>query len=131
MGLQLRPAMAPMLESSSSNMAGTLTNERWEQLAKDLWMSHSHPPDAKPETLKSKIWDPLEAESFNWRSLAFLESLQILEWYGVWPHSLRKVLLTTGQLSMARIHGGCSEPSGNPHRNFRGCEATSSCSHME
>ncbi len=79
MGLQLRPAMAPAPDTSTSNMAAASTNERWEQLAKELWLSESNTLHAKAEILKSRIWDPLAAEAFSWRSLAFLESLQILE----------------------------------------------------
>lgn len=88
MGLQLRPAMAPARESSSSNIAGSLTSERWEQLAKELYLSKSNTPIAKAETIKSRVWDPLEAEAFSWPSLAFLESLQILERYGEDRYSL-------------------------------------------
>ena len=82
MGLQLRPAMAPALESSTSTMDGTMVGESWEQLAEDLWLSESHAPSPRPEILKSKIWDRLEGEAFSWRSLSSLESLQILERYG-------------------------------------------------
>lgn len=89
MGLQLRPAMAPVLDSAtSSNMTCTSASERWEQLAKDLWLDQSSCPDVKAETLRRRIWDPLEAEAFNFRSLAFLESLQILERYGEWQYPL-------------------------------------------
>lgn len=82
MGLQLRPAMAPALDSSTSNMNGTPASESWEQLAKDLWLSKSNPPSSRPDLVKSRIWDALEAEAFSWRSLSFLEGLQILERYG-------------------------------------------------
>jgi intron-binding protein aquarius len=79
MGLQLRPAMAPALDSSASNMDGTSTSAVWEQVANEIWLSESNTRNAKPEVIKSRVWDPLEAEAFSWRSLAFLESLQILE----------------------------------------------------
>jgi hypothetical protein len=79
MGLQLRPAMAPALDSPTSNMTGMSMSQSWEQLAKELWLSESDARNAKPEVIKSKVWEPLEAEAFGWRSLAFLESLQILE----------------------------------------------------
>jgi Intron-binding protein aquarius N-terminus len=81
MGLQLRPALAPALDSSASNMASTSTSEQWEQVAKQLWLTKFHTSNAKPEIIKSRIWDPLEAETFDARSLALLESLQILEGY--------------------------------------------------
>lgn len=82
MGLQLRPAMAPALDSSISNMAGVATHERWEKLAEDLWLSSPKALDTRPETVKNRIWDPLESEKFDPRSLSLLESLQILERYG-------------------------------------------------
>jgi intron-binding protein aquarius len=84
MGLQLRPAMAPALDSSTSNMNDTSASagERWEEVAQDLWLGKSTPLSLRPELVKSRIWDPLEAEAFSWRSLSFLEGLQILERYG-------------------------------------------------
>ncbi len=81
MGLQLRPAMAPALESSTSTMNGATAGESWEQLAEDLWLSESQAPNRRAEVLKSKIWDRLEGEAFSWRSLSLLENLQILERY--------------------------------------------------
>ncbi|ERF69659.1 hypothetical protein EPUS_03651 [Endocarpon pusillum Z07020] len=71
--------MAPALESSTSNMTGAPAGESWEQLAEDLWLSGLNAPNSRPEIVKSKIWDRLEGEAFNWRSLSSLESLQILE----------------------------------------------------
>jgi intron-binding protein aquarius len=89
-GLQLRPAMAPALDNSTSTMNGMSTNERWEQLVTELWLSQSNTRKEKPDTIKSMVWDPLEAEAFSWRSLSYLESLQILERYGdeKHPHNL-------------------------------------------
>ena len=74
--------MTPALESSTSNMTGASAGESWEQLAEDLWLSALNAPNSRPEIVKSKIWDRLEGEAFNWRSLSSLESLQILEGYG-------------------------------------------------
>lgn len=81
MGLQLRPAMADALDSSTSNMNDTSMTEQWEQLAKDLWLSTSSASNVRPEIILRKIWEPLVAEAFNWRSLDILERLQILERY--------------------------------------------------
>jgi hypothetical protein len=81
MGLQLRPAMAPAMDSSTYGMAGTSTGGKWEQLARELWPSEDATRDARSETIMSRIWDPLEAEAFDPRSLTLLEGLQILEWY--------------------------------------------------
>jgi intron-binding protein aquarius len=88
MGLQLRPSMAPALDSSTSNMNDTPASgsasagEGWEQVAQELWLGKSTTPSPRPDLVKSRIWDPLEAEAFSWRSLSLLESLQILERYG-------------------------------------------------
>ena len=81
MGLQLRPAMAPAMDSSTYNMAGTSIDGKWEQLARELWSSEEATRDVKPETVRTRILDPLEAEAFNSRSLGLLEGLQILERY--------------------------------------------------
>jgi Intron-binding protein aquarius N-terminus len=81
MGLQLRPASAQGMQSPKSKMADKSANERWEHLARDLWLPRSTTQDARAETIKSRIWDSLEAEAFNLRSLSALENLQILEQY--------------------------------------------------
>lgn len=103
LGLQLRPAMAPAMDSSASSMNVNPSTEGWEQLARDLWPSEAATRNVRPETIKKKIWDPLEAESFASRSLAILESLQILEWYeiGKEQNSAANVPLTRIQVSMA------------------------------
>jgi intron-binding protein aquarius len=88
MGLQLRPAMAPALDSSTSNMndisasGSASAGEHWEQVAQELWLGKSTTPNSRPDLVKSRIWDPLEAEAFSWRSLSLLESLHTLERYG-------------------------------------------------
>lgn len=97
MGLQLRPAMAPAMDTSTSNMTGTSGNAKWEQLAEELWLSRSHTSNAKLENVKSRIWDPLEAAAFNWRSLATLESLQILERYVNEQHMFGECFADKGQ----------------------------------
>jgi len=111
MGLQLRPAMAPALDSSTSNMNDTSASgsasvgEHWEQVAQELWLSKSTTPKPRPDLVKSKIWDPLEAEAFSWRSLSLLESLQILERYGG-DQSYASIgrYADNAKLSVARLH---------------------------
>jgi hypothetical protein len=81
MGLQLRPAMAAASDSSASNNTGSTTEERWVKLAQALWLNTTCPPDVKPETIKARVWDALEIESFDPRSISLLETLQVLERY--------------------------------------------------
>ena len=78
MGLQLRPALAPALETSASTME-TPVEEGWTPLARKLWLTPSATLKVKPETIQAEIWDPLEAEQFFSRALTTLENLQILE----------------------------------------------------
>ena len=92
MGLQLRPAMAPALDSSNSNMADVTPNERWSQLAGELWLSSSSARETRPDTIKSRIWDPLESDRFDPRSLSLLENLQILERYAKGDGNRAKLL---------------------------------------
>jgi intron-binding protein aquarius len=57
------------------------------QLAK-TWLKSSKKPTkvkVKPDLLKSDIWDVLEKEGFEFKSLLMLENLQILEKYGPPP----------------------------------------------
>ena len=78
MGLQLRPALAPALETSASSMDAPI-EEAWAAVARKRWLTESPSRKVKPETVKADIWDPLEAEQFPSRALTTLENLQILE----------------------------------------------------
>jgi len=54
------------------------------QLAKQHWLKPKKTKakvKAKPDVLKSEIWDVLEKEAFTFKSLLVLENLQILEKY--------------------------------------------------
>ncbi|KAF5962792.1 NAM7-nonsense-mediated mRNA decay, partial [Fusarium coicis] len=57
------------------------------QLARNHWLKAGKKP-AKPkvknDVLKQSIWDVLEREGFQYKSLLLLESLQTLESY-LWP----------------------------------------------
>ncbi|KAJ5400538.1 hypothetical protein N7465_011027 [Penicillium sp. CMV-2018d] len=55
----------------------------WVQLAKAHWLN-TKVRKAKPDVIKKQLWDPLEAEAFNSRSLLILENLNILEKF-LWP----------------------------------------------
>lgn len=56
---------------------------QWTQLARNHWLSRQS--KVKNEVIKNEIWDVLENEGFQFRSLLVLESLQLLERFA---HSL-------------------------------------------
>lgn len=68
--------------------------DRWWDLAQRLWLSDHPAHKIKPESIKTDIWDALEADRFSPRALATLENLQIVERYGHtrWPDSLEERL---------------------------------------
>ena len=51
------------------------------QLAKKNWLKDSGPSRFNPELLKSSVWDILEKDNFQFRSLLVLENLRFLEKY--------------------------------------------------
>lgn len=51
----------------------------WAVLAKKHWFKPVRSRKVKNEFLKTELWDVLEQESFEYRSLLILESLQLLE----------------------------------------------------
>lgn len=72
MGLQLRPIPSAM---------DAPLEDAWATLAQRLWSPGYSTGKVKPETVKTDIWDALEADRFSSRSLTTLENLQILEKY--------------------------------------------------
>ena len=56
----------------------------WKELAHLHWAKHDKPPKVKDEVIKNELWDILENEGFQLRSLLVLENLQILEKF-LWP----------------------------------------------
>ncbi|KAJ5734268.1 CWF11 family [Penicillium malachiteum] len=70
--LEARPTVVDFREDSP-----------WVQLAKAHWLD-AKVPKAKPDVIKQQLWDPLEKEGFNSRSLLILENLNILEKF-LWP----------------------------------------------
>lgn len=90
MGSQTRPAMAQGLDSRPT-VEDFREDSSWVKLAKTHWLEVSNVRKAKQDVIKKEIWDPLEAEGFNIRSLLTLENLSILEKYllaanGPWIH---------------------------------------------
>ncbi|KAJ5108835.1 CWF11 family [Penicillium angulare] len=70
--LEARPTVVDFREDSP-----------WVQLAKAHWLD-TKVRKAKPDVIKQQLWDPLEKENFNSRSLLILENLNILEKF-LWP----------------------------------------------
>lgn len=59
---------------------GVIEEDYWVQLAKKHWAEPtSKPRKVKGEVVKKEIWDVLDSEAFDFRSLVRLESLQLLE----------------------------------------------------
>lgn len=80
MGSQTRPAMAQGLDSRPT-VEDFREDSSWVKLAKTHWLEVPNVRKAKQDVIKKEIWDPLEAEGFNIRSLLTLENLSILEKY--------------------------------------------------
>jgi intron-binding protein aquarius len=56
-------------------------DNHFAQLAKNYWLKDSGSSRFNAELLKSSVWDVLEKENFQFRSLLILENLQFLEKY--------------------------------------------------
>ncbi|KAL3436340.1 P-loop containing nucleoside triphosphate hydrolase protein [Aspergillus tetrazonus] len=83
MGLQTQNAMAPGLDSRPT-VEDFRDDSPWVRLAKTHWLDAANVRKVKHDLIKKDIWDPLEAESFSFRSLLILENLNILEKF-LWP----------------------------------------------
>lgn len=106
----MTPAMAQSLESRPT-VVDFREESPWVQLAKAHWLN-TKVRKAKPDVIKKQLWDPLEAEAFNSRSLLILENLNILEKYVLSSHACRaNADLTVLQVSLADLHRGCVKSS--------------------
>ncbi|KAI9786178.1 MAG: hypothetical protein M1839_007588 [Geoglossum umbratile] len=76
---EVRPA------DSRPTVADLQGDNHYAQLAKENWLKDSGPSRFSPELLKKGVWDVLEKENFQFRSLLILENLQFLENY-LWPN---------------------------------------------
>ncbi|KAL4769678.1 P-loop containing nucleoside triphosphate hydrolase protein [Aspergillus nidulans var. acristatus] len=83
MGLQTQNAMASGLDSRPT-VVDFRDDSPWVRLAKTHWLDAANVRKVKHDVIKKDIWDPLEAESFSFRSLLILENLNILEKF-LWP----------------------------------------------
>ena len=78
----------------------------WSHLAEQHWLKPSSKTrKVRPEVIKTKIWDALEQEKFDLRSLRLLENLQFLEKYAHIGHPFYKTLIHAVQLLVARLYG--------------------------
>ena len=84
---------------------------RWRELAAENWSKPTQKPrKVRNDFLKSKIWDVVEQEGFEYRTLWLLETLQLLELY-LWPgfeqegSSNHHVLLIALMVSIKRREG--------------------------
>ncbi|EXJ65561.1 hypothetical protein A1O7_01902 [Cladophialophora yegresii CBS 114405] len=86
MGLQLRPALAPVPDvpaNTSDYQDGSVSP--WEELARKYWEGRTQAPTkVKPDVITNELWRPLEQQGFSPKSLAILESHQVLERF-LWP----------------------------------------------
>lgn len=81
-GVDYRRAMAQGLESRPT-VEDFREDSQWVKLAKANWLDTSKVRKVKQDTIKKDLWDPLEADGFNLRSLLTLENLNVLEKYAL------------------------------------------------
>jgi hypothetical protein len=55
--------------------------DRWTHLAETYWLKSSKSNKIIPDVLKTEIWDVLQNDGFEYKSLLALENLQLLEKY--------------------------------------------------
>ena len=84
---------------------------RWRELAEENWSKPTKKPKkVRNDFLKTKIWDVVEQEGLEYRTLWLLETLQLLEQY-LWPgfddatSSNHHVLLIALMVSVKRREG--------------------------
>lgn len=52
---------------------------KWTLLAEKYWLKPTKSRNINAQVVKSEIWDVLQNNGFEYRSLLFLENLQLLE----------------------------------------------------
>ena len=68
---------------SRPELEDLLGENEWTQLACKHWNKHMKTRKVKPDVIKKEMWDVLENEGFQFRSLLILESLQLLEKFDI------------------------------------------------
>lgn len=66
-------------EDGRPNLADLEGDNEWTQLARKHWLGPIKSKRVKNDVVNIGIWDVLEKENFQYRSLLILESLQLLE----------------------------------------------------
>lgn len=94
----------------------------WTQLARKHWAKPVKTRKVKPDVIKKEIWDVLEKEGFQFRSLLILESLQLLEKSVHSFSSPISRLADNTQLSLAWLHGIFDQSPCPPDFVHRDCE---------
>lgn len=73
------PTVSSMEGEHRPTVADLEGDNHWALLARKHWLKGSKSKKVKPEVIKSELWDTLEAESFDFRSVLLLENLHLLE----------------------------------------------------
>ena len=64
---------------NAPGIQGLGNEDHWTSLARQHWSKLVGLRKVKSEVVKNEIWDRLEHENFEFRSLVILENLQLLE----------------------------------------------------
>ena len=72
--------MATELATRTNNASVGDEQHQWAALAQRTWLNGNKSQQVSPEFIEDQIWDPLQSIGFDFRSLALLESLQLLEY---------------------------------------------------
>ena len=73
--------MAEAGDGGQTGIENLESDNHWIQLAKKHWPNAVKSRKTKADVIKKEIWDVLEQDGFNFRSLLMLENLQLLEKY--------------------------------------------------
>ena len=72
--------MADLPGSTSGASAWAAEEHQWVDLAQEIWLNRKQPSKVTTSLIEDRLWRPLESSGFDFRSLALLESLQLLEY---------------------------------------------------
>ena len=72
--------LAPLMDTGRQpENLDVVGDSHWAALGKKHWSKPVNSRKIKNEVIKTELWDVLEQENFEYRSLVILESLQLLE----------------------------------------------------
>ena len=113
---QSRQQAAPARTASSENVHEDKAEGEFASLAKQHWLKTSKRTTkvkVKDDVLKREIWDAIEKDGFQYKSLLALEGLQTLERSVVICH-LISALLRAAQLTLPPAISGRDTPKTRP-----------------